>query len=176
MKNRMLKALGVLVLALFAYSLAQDTGATVNLAESSEHGQYLVDGEGMALYMFAPDAQGPSTCYDDCAMNWPPFTVDSADAVPTAGEGLDAALFGTVERDDGTFQVTYNGWPLYYYAGDMEAGTFAGQGLGGNWFVIDAMGAPIGMDAGTGEGATDDGGTEQAPATPEEPEGEDDGG
>ena len=149
--NGMLKVLGVLAVTMLAFGLAQEAGLGVNLAESSEHGQYLVDQEGMALYMFAPDAQGPSTCYDDCATNWPPLTVDSADALPTAGEGLDAALFGTVERDDGTFQVTYNGWPLYYYAGDMESGTTAGQGLGGNWFVVDATGTPIGMDAGMGE-------------------------
>lgn len=171
----MLKVLGVLALALSAFGLAQDAGTTVNLAESSEHGMYLVDQEGMALYMFAPDAQGPSTCYDQCATNWPPLTVESADALPTAGEGLDAALFGTVERDDGTFQVTYNGWPLYYYAGDMEAGVTGGQGLGDNWYIVDATGTPIGMDAGMGEGAAEEE-APAAPAEPEEPEGEEDGG
>jgi len=145
--NRMLKFLGVLAFSLFAFGVAQDMGVSVELAESSEYGQYVVDQDGMALYMFVPDAQGPSTCYDDCATNWPPVTVDSADAVPTAGAGLDAALFGTVERDDGTFQVTYNGWPLYYYGGDMEAGMATGQGLGDNWYVLDPMGEPIGMAA-----------------------------
>src|SRR5690606_32257017 len=128
-----------------------------------------VDQDGMAFYIFAPDAQGPSTCYDDCATNWPPVTVDSADALPTAGEGLDSALFGTIERDDGTFQVTYNGWPLYYYAGDMEAGTTSGQGLGNNWYVLDPMGSAIGMDGAAGEGAMDQPATPEEPAEPETP-------
>lgn len=155
---------------MFAISLAQDASTGVNLAESSELGQYLTDQDGMALYMFAPDAQGASTCYDNCATNWPPFTVASADALPTAGEGVDAALLGTVERDDGSLQVTYNGWPLYYYAGDMEAGVTGGQGLGSNWFVVDATGAPVGMDAAA---------PMEEPTTPAEPdgeEGESDGG
>src|SRR5690606_7187242 len=55
--NGMLKVLGVLAVTMFAFGLAQEAGLGVNLAESSEHGQYLVDQEGMALYMFAPDAQ-----------------------------------------------------------------------------------------------------------------------
>src|SRR5690606_23400358 len=102
--------------------------------------------------------------------NWPALTVDSADALPELGAGLDAAMLGTVERDDGTLQVTYNGWPLYYYAGDMEAGVTGGQGLGSNWFVVDAMRNPVGMDAGAMEEPAP-----EEPTTPEEPDGEDGG-
>ena len=46
-----------------------------------------------------------------CAVNWPPLIVEGK---PTAGEGVNADLLGTVERTDGTMQATYNGWPLYY--------------------------------------------------------------
>lgn len=150
--NRKMQSLAVLMAILttsvFAFSLAQDAAPGINLAESSELGQYLVDQDGMALYLFVPDAQGASTCYGDCAANWPALTVASADALPTAGEGLDATLLATVERDDGSLQVTYNGWPLYYFAGDMEAGVTGGQGLGSNWFVVDATGNAVGMAAG----------------------------
>lgn len=144
-RNNLLKITGVLALMTLALSIAQDGEVSVNLADSAEHGQYLADGAGMALYLFVPDAQGVSTCYDDCATNWPPLTVASADAVPTLGEGLDAALVGTVERDDGTFQVTYNGWPLYYFAGDTEMAQTNGQGVGGNWYLIDMAGEGVGM-------------------------------
>src|SRR5690606_9282250 len=147
--------LGVLAAAALAASaFAQDQAAPasavtgINLAESSELGQFLTDQNGMALYLFLPDAQGASTCYDDCATNWPPVTVESADALPTLGAGLDQALLGTVERDDGTLQVTYNGWPLYYYIGDMEPGVTNGQGLGGNWFIVNAAGEAIGAEDG----------------------------
>ena len=147
--------LGVLAAAALAASaFAQDQAAPasavtgINLAESSELGQFLTDQNGMALYLFLPDAQGASTCYDDCATNWPPVTVESTDALPTLGAGLDQALLGTVERDDGTLQVTYNGWPLYYYIGDMEPGVTNGQGLGGNWFIVNAAGEAIGAEDG----------------------------
>ncbi len=147
-----------------AIAFAQVTPLTgINLAESSEHGQFLTDQDGMTLYAFRPDAQGASTCYDDCATNWPPVTVESADALPTLGMGLDQALLGTIERDDGTLQVTYNGWPLYYYLGDMEAGVTNGQGLGSNWFVVDAAGAMIGAADDAAQPADeegDDGGEE----------------
>lgn len=155
--------LAVMSIAMFGFAQEAPAGISgINLAESSDMGQYLVDQEGMALYLFVPDAQGASTCYDDCATNWPPVTVESADALPTVGAGLDQALLGTVERDDGTLQVTYNGWPLYYYIGDMEAGVATGQGLGDNWYVLDATGNAIGQaaapadDAGGADG--DDGG------------------
>ena len=159
--------LAVLGIAMFGFAQAPAAASVtgINLAESSDMGQYLVDANGMALYLFVPDAQGASTCYDDCATNWPPVTVESADALPTLGEGLDQALLGTVERDDGTLQVTYNGWPLYYYLGDMEAGVATGQGLGDNWYVLDATGTAIGQAAGA---PADDAGGDG--------EGEDDGG
>lgn len=144
-RNNLLKITGVLALMTLALSLAQEGEVALNLAESAEHGQYLVDGAGMALYMFVPDAQSASTCYDDCATNWPPLTVVSADTVPALGEGLDAVLVGTVERDDGTVQVTYNGWPLYRFAGDTEAAQTNGQSVGGNWFLVDPVGEAVGM-------------------------------
>ena len=112
--------------------------ATVMTADS-ELGTILVDGEGLTLYMFVPDAQGPSTCEDDCLAAWPSFTGPA-----TAGEGVDESLLGTAVRaDDGTEQVTYNGWPLYYYGQDSAAGDVNGQGVGDVWFVLDPAGEPI---------------------------------
>ncbi len=104
----------------------------------TELGEILVDADGMTLYVFLPDAQGASTCYDDCAANWPPFVGE-----PTAAEGIDEALLGTTERDDGEIQVTYNGWPLYYFAADSAPGDLNGQGVGENWFVVDPSGEVV---------------------------------
>ena len=101
-------------------------------------GDILVDGDGNALYLFTPDAQGASTCYDGCAEAWPPLVTEVG-----AGDGVDGALLGTVARDDGTEQVTYNGWPLYYFAGDNAAGDTNGQGVNDVWFVLDAAGNAI---------------------------------
>jgi predicted lipoprotein with Yx(FWY)xxD motif len=42
---------------------------------------------------------------------------------------------GTITRDDGSTQVTYNGAPLYYFAGDEAAGDSNGDGLNGVWHI-----------------------------------------
>jgi predicted lipoprotein with Yx(FWY)xxD motif len=105
---------------------------------TTDRGDVLVDDTGMTLYLFLPDEQGPSTCTGGCATTWPPLTGEFA-----AGDGIDADLLGTVARGDGTLQVTYNGWPLYGYGGDSEPGDTSGQGLGGNWWVVDAAGEPV---------------------------------
>ena len=112
---------------------------TVAIA-TTDLGDVLVDAKGMTLYMFDADAQGDSTCYDQCATAWPPLMVDGD---PAAGEGVDAALLGTTERTDGTTQVTYDGWPLYYWARDAAAGDVTGQGVSGIWWVLKASGEPI---------------------------------
>jgi predicted lipoprotein with Yx(FWY)xxD motif len=112
---------------------------SVEVAET-DLGEVLVDAEGMTLYMFDPDAQGESTCYDDCATNWPPLV---SEGEATVGEGLDEAMLGSVERTDGSMQVTYNDWPLYYWAKDAAAGDVTGQAVGDVWWVVGADGEPI---------------------------------
>lgn len=99
--------------------------------------QYLVDSEGRTLYLFTDDEEGVSNCSGDCLANWPAYTA-SGDL--TAGDGLDPELLGTIEREDGTKQVTFNGHPLYYYVGDEAAGAVAGQGLNDKWYVLDMNG------------------------------------
>jgi predicted lipoprotein with Yx(FWY)xxD motif len=116
--------------------------AKVDVGQSDQYGAYLTDGEGRALYLFTADQQGSgdtspvSNCYDDCAKAWPPLLTSSE---PEAGEGGDASLLGTFERKDGAKQVTYNGWPLYYFIKDQGAGDTAGQdkhGFGGGWYLV----------------------------------------
>ncbi len=124
-------------------SAGTGAAATVDLADNAL-GQVLVDAEGKTLYGFTPDEAGTPTCYDDCAAAWPPLLVDDA-AAAAVGTGLDASLLSTVERTDGTIQVKYGDWPLYYFASDAAAGDTNGQGVGEKWFVVDATGALIGQ-------------------------------
>ena len=119
------------------------TGAvTVDVSESADFGPILVDGEGMSLYLFTKDTQnsGTSTCTDDCLAEWPPLL---SDGNPAAGEGVDEALLSTITRDDGTTQVTYNGWPLYYFADDAAPGDTNGQGVGDVWFLVTPAGEAV---------------------------------
>jgi len=85
----------------------------------------------MSLYVFKNDTAGSGTsaCNNGCALNWPPLTVP-ASATPTAGAGVDG--LGTITRDDGTTQVTYDGLPLYRYAADRAPGDENGKSVP-NW-------------------------------------------
>jgi predicted lipoprotein with Yx(FWY)xxD motif len=112
--------------------------ATVTVADSS-FGEIVADAEGNTLYVFLPDEGGASTCYDDCEAAWPPLTVDGT----PAGDGVDASLLGTVEREDGSMQVTLDGWPLYFFSGDEAAGDTNGQGLNEVWYVVAPDGTHI---------------------------------
>jgi predicted lipoprotein with Yx(FWY)xxD motif len=117
--------------------------ATIAIATNAL-GDIIVDAEGKTLYGFTPDTEGTPTCYDDCAIAWPPLLAEGG-AAPTAGAGLDATKLTTVARTDGTMQVKYGDWPLYYFANDAAAGDTNGQGLNNVWYVVDAAGALIGQ-------------------------------
>lgn len=116
-----------------------EAGVTLGVAES-ELGSILVDAEGRTLYVFLNDSGGESTCYGECAANWPALATDGE---PQAGEGVEASLLGTTEREDGTVQVTYNVMPLYYFAADEAPGDTNGQGVGDVWYVVSPEGEPI---------------------------------
>ncbi|MGH8874985.1 MAG: COG4315 family predicted lipoprotein [Acidimicrobiia bacterium] len=101
-------------------------------------GEHLVDGEGRTLYLFMPDNQGDPTCNDQCADNWPALTGSLE-----AGEGVDATLLAAAARADGSEQVTYGGWPLYYFSGDVAPGDLNGQGVEDVWWVVSPAGEPL---------------------------------
>jgi len=110
-------------------------GATVQMSSVTKLGNILTDGAGMTLYVFKKDAPGTSNCTDACAQNWPPLTIDEGQE-PVAGTGVSGAL-DFIDRSDGTYQVTYDGLPLYHFIGDKQPGDTTGQGmLNGAWSVI----------------------------------------
>ena len=115
-------------------------GAMVALAEDDTLGSFLVDEKGMSLYLFTKDTPNTTVCYEKCAVAWPPLLTTGD---PVAGEGVDASLLGTTTRTDNTVQVTYNGWPLYYYEKDKAPGDVTGQDVGGVWYVVSAEGNQV---------------------------------
>ena len=107
-------------------------------AQTSQYGTILFDGKSFVLYAFTLDDRGPSACYGDCAAAWPPYVVASENAL-RAGPGVNGALLGVTKRDGGALQVTYGGWPLYYYVGDRAPLQILCQNVfvfGGRWLVI----------------------------------------
>lgn len=134
-------------------SMSADTSASgggVQVAQNDSIGPYLTDAEGRTLYLFLKDEQnsGESTCYDACAGEWPPFT--ASQGAPTARGQAQSSMIDTLQRRDGATQVTYNGWPLYYYDEDRGADQVKGQDIedyGAEWYVL----TPQGTAAGHGE-------------------------
>ena len=135
LKTLMALALMSTVVAAFASDGEdEDADYTVSLATTEALGTFLVDGEGMTLYSFANDVPGnrTSACSGDCAEKWPPFFAQDIRVPPE----LNATDFQGFQRDDGSIQTTYKGWPLYYYFEDEAAGDAKGQGLGDVWYVV----------------------------------------
>ncbi len=117
-----------------------ETGETyeVKVASGTVAGataSFLTGEDGKTLYIFTNDTagNGKSACYDQCATNWPPFTVDDKSQLKA-----DSGVTGTLDvltRTDGKLQVTYKGTPLYYFAADSAAGDTKGEGVAGKWHV-----------------------------------------
>lgn len=119
---------------------AQAGAFTLALAQKDPLGKFLADASGRTLYLLTKDSPNTSNCYDKCAQSWPPIL---SSAAPTLKEGLNSALVATTQRTDGTSQLTYNGWPLYYYGKDLQPGDVNGQAVGKVWWVISAEGNPV---------------------------------
>ena len=116
--------------------------STLTVAEQPNLGTIVVDGDGLTLYVFLRDEAGKSNCSGGCAQAWPPL-VPSQVHLELAGEGVNSELVGTMQRQDGTSQVTYNGRPLYNFSGDQQPGDANGQSSGRVWFVVSQAGEPI---------------------------------
>ena len=133
------------------------TAVALTLAESPS-GTYVADSTGRAVYILEGDATG-TKCTGECLAAWPPVVAASATPGPGAG-GLQASI-GTVQRPDGTLQLTFNGQPLYHHAKDTGPGTTSGQAVKdawGEWYLV----APNGVAIETAP--SDAGVTAEAPA------------
>ena len=109
-------------------AVAACTAMPVFAAEPAmEKDGMLVDHSGMTLYTYDKDADGKSTCNDQCAVNWPPLKA-MADAKPMGD-------WTVITRDDGSKQWAYDDKPLYTFKMDKKAGDMTGDGKGDVWHV-----------------------------------------
>src|SRR3954454_6483647 len=121
---------------------ASGHAATVGAANEGSLGTILVDSRGRTLYLFKKDKGTKSACFGACATNWPPLRATK----PSVSSGLTASKAATTKRSDGKPEVTYNGHPLYLFAGDQKAGDTSGQGVnafGGSWFAVSPAGTQV---------------------------------
>ena len=123
---------------------AAKTSSAVSVSTAtSSNGSYLVGASGRALYLWVADSHNKSVCAGPCAESWPPLTTKSA---PVAASGVTMSHLGTATRSNGVKQVTYDGHPLYYFAGDTSKGSLTGQGsneFGAKWWLVAPSGAAI---------------------------------
>jgi len=79
---------------------------------------------GLTLYTFDSDVanSGESTCFDSCAISWPPLYASSADQA--FGE---FSIISREENNNTTYQWVYKGLPLYFFIGDSKIGDTNGD-------------------------------------------------
>lgn len=120
------------VMKVRAQLVGRDSGGVeTNLTNSYEPGDeqtfYMTDAYGNTLYLFSNDEKGINNfTVEDFSNNavWPIFE-ETLMEVPSAFSSED---FGSIDVF-GRQQLTYKGWPLYYFGQDEERGDNYGVGF-----------------------------------------------
>jgi predicted lipoprotein with Yx(FWY)xxD motif len=142
---------------------------TVIMTHPGSGGTFLTSG-GRSVYLWAADGMNKSNCSGACAGAWPPVM---AHGKLTASNGAQPSDLGTIARPGGGKQVTYDGHPLYFFAGDSGPGQTNGQAsdsFGAKWWLV----APAGTKITTADTATSTGSA--APKAPASSSGSSAGG
>ena len=128
--------------------------------EKSALGEILVDAQGRTLYLFKADSGHGSACDGACAAAWPPLLAHGTTRV---ADGANLSLLSTIRRSSSARQLTYNGHPLYLYAGDQKPGDVNGEGVtafGARWYTLSPAGNQIsGAPSASGSAASSPGGS-----------------
>jgi predicted lipoprotein with Yx(FWY)xxD motif len=132
-----------------ASAQTQPMAPTIKLSSTDQLGSFLVDANGMTLYIYTKDTPGVSNCTDQCAQNWPPLLVQQGET-PTLDAGIPGQL-GVITRADGGMQVVFNGMPLYTFAKDQNPGDTTGQGVGNVWYVAAPATVSLGGNSDLGQ-------------------------
>jgi predicted lipoprotein with Yx(FWY)xxD motif len=131
---------------------AMTTSPTVLKTAKIGGATVLTNPKGFTLYWFAPDTPTMSHCNGTCAQTWPP------QKGPATASGV-KGTFSTIKRSDGSIQATFNGHPLYTFAGDTAPKQAKGNGLnvnGGVWHEVTTSGSAKhggGSSSGSGMGS-----------------------
>ncbi|HYI79221.1 MAG TPA: hypothetical protein VEW65_16485, partial [Chryseolinea sp.] len=110
--------------------------------EGTGNTRYFTDAQGRTLYTFTNDSQNTNTFTLPDFSNdgaWPIFHVD-IEHLPT---GMNSSDFGEIDVH-GRTQLTYRGWPVYYFGQDAATGDNKGVSVPvpGKWPVLTADTAP----------------------------------
>lgn len=141
--------------AVAASAALHSSAPAVKSVSSVKFGKVLVGANGKTLYRYTVDSKGVNRCSGVAACNkyWPPLLLKPT-VKPTAGTGVNASLLGTIEARNGMRQVTYAGFPLYFFVGDVKAGQTSGEGFQKTWYVVNTKGALVKQPVSSGSGST----------------------
>lgn len=108
----------------------------------------VVNGNGIVLYRSDEDTAAPSksNCTDSCAQTWLPVLIAPNGTIYLTD--VPKSAVGTVEREDGTLQVTLGGHPVYRNIEDENMGDQKGQGVDDVWFGVRPNGDKITPESG----------------------------
>jgi predicted lipoprotein with Yx(FWY)xxD motif len=154
MRQRISHLAGALTIAATALLVAgcgpdDATGATAHHSaaisvDSVDGHDVLVDADGRTMYSADVERDG-IRCVDTCVSFWKPVFAAATD-IRTVTSGLRSEL-GTVDRPEGTTQLTFDGLPLYTFTQE-KAGQVTGDG-----FTDDFQGAHFEWSAATPDGS-----------------------
>jgi predicted lipoprotein with Yx(FWY)xxD motif len=127
-----------------AATASTQSGGTVRAVQSTKFGMVLVASNGKTLYRYTKDSKGVNRCSGNATCNkyWPALLVKPT-VRPTVGTGASSKLVSTIKAAHGMRQVTYAGFPLYFFAGDKKAGQVNGEGFESTWYVVNTKGALV---------------------------------
>jgi predicted lipoprotein with Yx(FWY)xxD motif len=109
--------------------------------QTGKLGVVATDGVGHLLYRSDADSASPSTsnCDGDCIQTWIPVLLTEGQAPELLG--VDPGIVGTLDRPDGSSQLTLGGWPLYINRNDdgfLQAPEM--RASAGTWFAVTPTG------------------------------------
>ena len=136
---------GLALCAVAAGGAVALAGATTVTTHQTKRGTILAAANGHTLYLFSLDKPGKSACSGACASAWLPLLASGRPAAARRTR-VSAKLLGTIKRSSRSFQVTYNGHPLYLFAGDKKPGEISGEGaheFGGRWYIVNPAGKAV---------------------------------
>jgi predicted lipoprotein with Yx(FWY)xxD motif len=112
----------------------------LNKANAGGYSGILVSSTHRSLYVLSVESGGHIRCRAACLSFWPPMIVKSSVTTVKIGNGVKGKI-GFVRRSATTKQVTFNGFPVYWFSGDSGPNQVNGQGIsldGGMWSLVHA--------------------------------------
>jgi hypothetical protein len=115
----------------------------LSIAETEEHGRYLVGPDGRPVYAFVTeDVRGGSeitpivACVEGCLEDWPLVTLDAPDFL--VAEGVDPVLAEPLQWE-GDLVLVYDSRAMFHFHRDEPGAPAQGQSIhawGGWWYLV----------------------------------------